>query len=98
MIASKLPDDGLRYRVDMEPEIQAETDILLLQSPTSLFLHNCPSHLDAYIRLISSWSWHLAIHRFDLADVRSLTEYFEDFELQVAGAHLSDAERIKYAH
>src|SRR5882672_10190065 len=46
----------------MEPEIQAETDILLLQSPTSLFLHNCPSHSDAYIRLISTWSQHLAIH------------------------------------
>src|SRR5882672_3036599 len=46
----------------MEPEIQAETDILLIQSPTSLFLHNCPSHSDAYIRLISSWSRHLAIH------------------------------------
>src|SRR5467141_3386715 len=47
----------------MEPEIKAETDILLIQSPTSLFLHNCPSHSDAYIRLISTWSWHLAIQR-----------------------------------
>ena len=46
----------------MEPEIQAETDILLIPSPTFLFLHNCPSHSDAYFRLISSWSQHLAIH------------------------------------
>src|SRR5882672_8001733 len=39
-----------------------KTDILLIQSPTSLFLHNCPSHSDAYIWLISTWSWYLAIH------------------------------------
>src|SRR5882672_7176717 len=40
----------------------------------------------------------IGVPHFDLADVKSLAKYFEDFELLAAGAHQSDAERIKYAH
>jgi len=40
----------------------------------------------------------VGVPRFDPADVKSLAEYFEDFELLAAGAHLSDMEKIKYAH
>jgi len=35
---------------------------------------------------------------FDPANIKSLAEYFEDFELLAAGAHLLDTEKIKYAH
>ena len=40
----------------------------------------------------------VGVPRFDPADVKSLAEYFEDFELLAAGAHISNAERIKYVH
>ena len=37
-------------------------------------------------------------HFFDPADVKSLAKYFEYFELLDTGAHLSDVEKIIYAH
>jgi len=52
-----------------------------------LFLLNCPC------LLATPWGT-----SFDPADIKSLGEYFKDFELLAARAHLSDIEKIKYVY
>ena len=57
-----------------------------------------PTHTITLVKVPLPTRHSIGVPRFDPADVKSLAEYFEDFEFLVTGAQLSDAEKVKYSH
>ena len=57
---------------------------------------SAPTHTITSVKVPLPTRHSIGVPHFDPVDVKSLAEYFEDFELLATGAQLSDAEKIKY--